>query len=279
MRKENYDKEIAIVYMVAGISSRFEGRIKQFAKVSDNEPLIEYSLKQALKSGFTKIVFIVGNKTEQPFKEKFGESYNGIPILYVLQKFNPEARNRPWGTGDALTCLKNVISCPFVLCNGDDIYGESAFKLLFEHLKNKNHEATLGYKLINVLPETGKTHRGIFKIDEKNYVKSLKETFNIEKSNLSITNNNPEDLCSMNIFALHPEIVEILSKELEKFKEKHKGDKDAEFLLPNEISKLIEKNQIQMKIYPCNEKWLGITNPGDEIKVREELEKQNKKSS
>src|SRR3989344_8953487 len=107
-------KNVAIVYMVAGMSSRFGGKIKQFAKVGPNdETLIEISLNQALKAGFSKIIFIVGNLTEAPFKEKFGNEYNGIPIEYAYQIFNPEKRDKQWGTLDAVCSIKEIIKTPF----------------------------------------------------------------------------------------------------------------------------------------------------------------------
>jgi NDP-sugar pyrophosphorylase family protein len=268
-------KPIAIVYMVAGISSRFGGKIKQFAKVGPNqETLIEYSLNQALKSGFDKIIFIVGNKTEIPFKEKFKDNYQRIPVFYALQTYDESKRDKPWGTGDALCSAKEIIDCPFVVCNGDDIYGENAFKILFEHLSKNNNEATLGYNLINVLPDQGKTHRAIFQIDKNDYIKELREIFNIEKSNLQATNNKPDDLCSMNIYALHPKTIEFLNNNLKIFKEQNKDDRKIEFLIPNELSNLIKENKIKMKLYPCNEKWIGITNPEDEEIVRNILSRE-----
>ena len=155
-------KEIAIVYMVAGISSRFGGRIKQFAKVGPSEEtLIEYSLNQALKAGFAKIIFVVGNMTEKPFKERFGDNYRGIPVYYALQKFDPKKRSRPWGTSDALCSIKEIIDCPFVVCNGDDIYGKNTFKTLFNHLKESNEEATVGFRLNEAIPEKGAVKRAI----------------------------------------------------------------------------------------------------------------------
>lgn len=259
--------------MLAGISSRFGGKIKAFAKVTDNETLIEYSLNQAISAGFNKIIFVVSNKTKQPFNEKFGSSYKGIPIYYAMQEYDEKLRDRPWGTGDALCSAEKIITEPFVVCNGDDIYGEKAFEILFNHLNKSEEDATLGYKLIRVLPETGKTHRGIFQADNDNYVISLVETFNIEKSNLQETNSKPDDLCSMNIFALHPNAVRCLSEKLKIFKEKNKEDRKIEFLLPTEISDLIRESKVKMKVYPCDEKWLGITNPGDEEIVKEQLKK------
>jgi len=265
-------KDIAIIYMVAGISTRFGGKIKQFAKVTETETLIEYSLNQALKAGFTKIIFIVGEKTEKPFKEKFGNEYKRIPIEYTLQYYDKEKRDKPWGTADALCSIKDIIDCPFVVCNGDDIYGEESFKILFNHLKENQDEATLGYKLINVIPDKGKTHRAIFQVKE-DYVKNLEETFDIEKSKLKERNLAPESPSSMNIFALHPDTVSLLNQELKKFKEKNKEDRKIEFFLPNEISKLIKSKKIKMNLYSTNSKWTGITNPGDELIVREKISK------
>jgi len=270
----------SLVYMVAGLSSRFGGRIKQFVKITDNETLIEYSLNQALKSGFNKIIFIVGKNTEQFFKDKFNHSYKGVPVYYAFQDFDANKRDKPWGTVDALCSiipLIKEIKEPFVVCNGDDIYGKNSFKILYEHLKNgennikeNKEDATIGYKLKNVLPEKGSVNRGIFKTSQS-YVTDIKEVFNIEKNNLSEKNLNLDDLCSMNIFALFPETIEKLNGILKIFKEEYKDNKKIECLLPVELSNLIKKNEIKMKIYPTNDKWLGITNPEDEFIVRDIL--------
>ncbi len=270
---------VAIVYMVAGLSSRFQGRIKQFARITDNETLIEYSLKQALSAGFNKIIFIVGEKTKLPFKEKFGSSYKNIPVFYALQQYNQKERDRPWGTVDALCSALHLLKEPFIVCNGDDIYGENSFKFLFNHLikeklKNKyeknKENATLGYKLEKVLPETGKVNRGIFKI-ENSYITGIEEIFNVDKINLAEKNLILGDMCSMNIFALFPETINKLDEILKQFKEKYKNDRKIECLLPVKLSNLIKNKEIVMKIYPTDDRWYGITNPEDEIIVREKL--------
>ncbi|MEK6914007.1 MAG: sugar phosphate nucleotidyltransferase [Nanoarchaeota archaeon] len=217
--------ELALVYMVAGISSRFLGKIKQFAVVGDNgETLIEHSLKQALPAGFTKIIFIVGNKTEIPFKEKFGNNYKGIPICYARQFYDESKRDKPWGTTDALCSAKIFLDCPFVVCNGDDLYGENSFRILVEHLKKYNTCATLGFKLGTCIPEQGKTNRGIYQT-EGSIITEIKENFEIEKSLLAEKNLTENSLCSMNIFALQPEVLIGLSNILQEFKEKNKEDK------------------------------------------------------
>ncbi|MDO8467893.1 MAG: sugar phosphate nucleotidyltransferase [Nanoarchaeota archaeon] len=269
--------DIALVYMVAGLSSRFGGKIKQFAEVGlQGETLIEVSLSQALPAGFTKIIFIVGEKTEIPFKEKFGDRYNGIPVYYAVQNYDSKIRKKPWGTNDSLCSAKGLIDCPFVVCNGDDLYGKEPFKILVQHLKRKLTDATIGYKLGEVLPEEGEVNRGIFKIKQKtNIIECLKEEFKISKANLVLRNLSRDDLCSMNIFALYPKTLELLNKILIEFKEKHKNNPEIECLLPEEINRLITAGKITMEIYPTNEKWMGITNPGDEIMVKESLKNKN----
>jgi NDP-sugar pyrophosphorylase family protein len=257
--------------MVAGISSRFGGKNKAFSIVGpNNEMLIEYSLKQALPAGFSKIFFIVGNKTQADFKNKFSNSYNGVPVFYALQTYDEKERDKPWGTVDAIVSLRGKIDCPFVICNGDDLYGSEPFALLFEHLSKIDNEATVGYTLSEVIPEIGRTNRGIFQVKD-NFVTSLKEVFDIEKGNLAASGTKSEDLASMNLFALHPEILEKLAKIFEDFKKIHLGDRKSECLLPVELSRLIENNEIKMKLYKTKDKWLGVTNPGDENKAKEEI--------
>ncbi len=264
--------EIALVFMVAGISSRFQGKIKQLVKIGPRgETLIEYSLNQAIPAGFTRIIFIVGEKTEQPFKNLFGDKYKGLPVQYAFQRYDEKTRDKPWGTVDALYSAGNLIKFPVVVCNGDDIYGHETFQILTKHLKNQEHDAAVGYRLSEVLPEQGAVHRAIFQIDGNNYVRNLKEVFNIKKNNLQATNTKPEDLCSMNIFALQPKTIEKLNTRLELFKLINKNSRTAECLLPNEISSLIKSRYIKMKIYPTSSKWFGITNPEDEEVVRRHL--------
>ena len=263
--------ELALVYMVAGMSSRFLGKIKQFAIIGDDEEtLIERSLKQALPAGFTKIVFIVGNKTEIPFKEKFGNYYQEVPVYYAFQSYDSSTRERPWGTTDALCSAQSFLDCPFVVCNGDDLYGENSFKILTEHLKKYQTCATLGFKLGTSIPENGKVNRGIFQT-EGNTITEIKECFEIEKINLKQKNLTEELNCSMNIFALQPNVLVELNSLLQEFKEKNKEDRKIEALIPENISLLIKQKKIIMNLYPTPDLWMGITNPGDENIVREKL--------
>ncbi len=267
----------SIVYMVAGMSSRFEGKIKQFAIVGpNNETLIEVSIKQAKKVGFNKIIFIVGEKTKNPFKEKFEENFLELPVFYAEQKFDKNTRNKPWGTTDAIVTAKNLIKEDFVICNGDDLYGEDALKLAREFLENQKEEnvakgCAIGYNLEKVLPENGKTNRGIFEVDKENNILSIIEIFDIEKNKLNEKNLNKNTLISMNLFGLTKNTLDLLEKNLIEFKKINKNNKNIECLLPEELAKLIKENKLNLKLIPTNDSWYGVTNPQDEEIIKEKL--------
>ncbi len=264
--------EIALVYMVAGMSSRFGGKPKHFAQIGpNNETMLEVSLSQALKTSFTKIIFIIRKETLEDFKKLFSDSYNSIPIFYAIQEFDKEKRDKPWGTTDALCSALNLINCPFVVCNGDDIYGEQAFQILINHLKNNQGCATIGYKLGNALSESGGVNRGIFKTNEDNEMVSITETFDITKENLKEKNLSENSLSSQNIFALFPETIKELNKILNNFKQIHQEDRKIECLLPKELDNLIKNKKIKIKVYHTSEKPIGITNPADEETAKEQL--------
>jgi len=263
---------VYLVYMVAGLSSRFGGKSKSFVPVGPNgESLIEISLNQALESSFDKIIFIVGEKTEQLFKEHFGNNYKGIPVEYALQKFNPDERDKPWGTCDAVVSVAHLLTDDCVVCNGDDLYGATSFAYMYECAKIYLTSGTLGYKLESVLPENGAVNRGIFKIDTNSYVQEIIETLGIEKIKLAEMNLSLNMLTSQNIFALKKEVIPLLAQQLEIFKSTHMGDRKAECYLPTELSNLIKEHKIRMVLFNAPDKWIGLTNPEDELIVKNTL--------
>jgi NDP-sugar pyrophosphorylase family protein len=261
--------DISIVFMVAGLSSRFGGRVKQFALVGpNNETLMEVSMNQAIKAGFGKIIFIVGEKTEVLFKDKFGNSYNGIPVLYAKQTFDANERDKPWGTADALVSAKDLIKEPFVVCNGDDIYGEESFQLMADWLRKNNSPATLGFELGRVVPNNGAVSRAIYTLDKNNNVLDLTETHGIEKAKFKEMKLTDKTLCSMNFFGLTPSVLTMLAEKVKNFKIAHKGDRKVECYLPTEVPNLLKEGKITLKLIPTKSDWIGITNPEDEATVR-----------
>ncbi|MFH1607865.1 MAG: sugar phosphate nucleotidyltransferase [archaeon] len=268
---------VTLVYIVAGMSSRFQGKVKQLEKVGPNdETFIECSIKQALPAGFTKIIFVVGEKTEHQFKKMFGNNYKGIPIEYAFQHYDKEKRDRPWGTSDATCAAINLIKEPFVIATGDDLYGEKVFENLVNHLKTDESDATIGINLIEMLPQDGRSvNRGIFEIDKENYVTGGEESIGISRENFKERGFNEKTPVSMAIFGLHPNTLQLLNKSLNDFKQQNSEDRTKECYLNTELIELCKQQKIKMKLYPFTGKWLGITNPGDEIKVREELKNLN----
>ncbi len=267
------EKGISLVYMVAWMSSRFGGKVKQFAKVWPNDStLIEYSLYQALPAGFSKIIFIVGKMTELPFKEMFGDSYQWIPVEYAIQQFDDAVRDRPRWTVDALCSAKQLIDWSFVVCNGDDIYWAHSFKLLFDHLQHSDESVSLGYVLENVIPEVWSTNRWIFTVDGGGYIQDIKECLWIEKNKLSEIWLKKDDLCSMNMFGLTLDILHFLDEVLSKFKKDHPWDRKIECYLPLELSNLIKNEWVKIKLYPTPDQWFGVTNHDDEEIVKKQIQ-------
>jgi len=265
----------SIVYLVAGLSARFEGKIKQFAQVGPNkETLIEISLNRAINAGFNHIIFVVGEKTFLPFKEKFGASYKGVPVQYAFQTFNLKNRDKPWGTADAVCSAKHLLNEPFLVCTGDDLCSEETFKLLFDHLNNETTNATVGYPLTNHLPEEGEVNRGIFHVKE-GFVTSSDEIHKISRINYKEKGVTLDTPCNVGIFLLQRETLNKINKILEEFKEENKDNRTIECYLNVELGNLVKNNQAILKYYEGLGEHLGITNPEDEQTVREILKRQN----
>lgn len=261
---------VAIVFMVAGMSSRFGGQAKQLEKVGpNNETLIEFSVKQALKNNFTELIFITNPINEERFVQIFGIEYLNRPVRYLKQTYDKATRIRPWGTTDAICVLYKKITQPFIVINGDDIYGEDAFKTGFELIVNKKINIIGTIKLLKTLPETGTVNRGVIQIEEKTgLVTKLEEVMNISKQNNTELYNS---FANINFIGLQPEVLELLSNILFKFKNNHSSDPKIECLLPNNLSQLIQEKLITMKYFLIENDILGITNPGDEIILKQKL--------
>ena len=257
-----------VVYMVAGMSSRFGGKTKQLAKVGpNNETLIEYSVNQALTCNFNKIIFITNKNTEKSFIDIFGNSYKNIPVEYIEQKYDRTKRTRPWGTTGAICSINGKINEPFILLNGDDIYGVNTFKEGYKLLKESNCNIIGGCKIIDTMPEKGEVNRGVISVKD-NFVVGMKEILKISKEK------NPELLDSLgnvNFLGFLPETLTHLNKILLKFQEIHKDDPKIECLLTDDLNYLITNGDIVMKYFTIKNKILGLTNPDDEEILKKKL--------
>lgn len=273
---------MTLLIMAAGMGSRFGG-LKQVEPVGPNgEFILDYSVYDAIKAGFDKVVFIIKEENYNLFRETIGKRIEDkINVEYVFQKLEdipsfvdvPKTRIKPWGTSHAILSAKNVIKEPFAVINADDFYGFDPYhkiKEFFDNNKNENEYAMIGYNVKNTMSENGSVKRGICSKDDKNYLKNLVES-SIEKKDDKIIATSLEDknnkfevtadtLVSMNFFGFHPSIFSYLEDEMIDFFKNHKNDLETcEFLIPTSVFKRIDENKIKVKVIDTDEKWHGVT--------------------
>lgn len=273
---------MTLLIMAAGMGSRFGG-LKQIEPVGPNgEFILDYSVYDAIKAGFNKIVFIIKEENYDLFRETIGKRIESkIKVEYAFQKIEdvpkgvniPESRVKPWGTSHAILTAKNLINEPFAVINADDFYGPDPYKKVinfFNENKNDNEYAMVGYNVKNTMSENGSVKRGICDKAPDNYLSNLIES-KIEKIDNKIIATpledeentfevKEEDLVSMNFFGFKPSLSKYLEDEMIEFFNNHKDDLDkCEFLIPTSVYKRIEENKIKVKVLDTNEKWYGIT--------------------
>lgn len=273
---------MTLLIMAAGMGSRFGG-LKQIEPVGPNgEFILDYSVYDAIKAGFNKIVFIIKEENYDLFRETIGKRIESkIKVEYAFQKIEdvpkgvniPESRVKPWGTSHAILTAKNLINEPFAVINADDFYGPDPYKKIinfFNESKNNNEYAMVGYNVKNTMSENGSVKRGICDKTSDNYLSNLIES-KIEKIDNKIIATSledkentfevkEEDLVSMNFFGFKPSLFKYLEDEMIEFFNNHKDDLDkCEFLIPTSVYKRIEENKIKVKVLDTNEKWYGIT--------------------
>lgn len=286
---------MTLVIMAAGMGSRFGG-LKQIEPINDNgEFIIDYSIYDAIKTGFTKVVFIIKKENYEIFKETVGKRIEEqIEVEYVFQELDylptgfsvPEKREKPWGTGHAILCAKKVVDEAFLVINADDFYGRDAYLKASEFLKNINNGeklqgAMVGYKLINTVTENGSVKRGICKEENGKLVELIESK--IEKENdkyiaYPLEETNPfevskDALVSMNMFAFPKEIFDYLETGFINFLQKNGNDLTKEFLIPTYVFELIQKGILEISVLETTARWLGITYKEDKENVVSEIKK------
>lgn len=286
-------KNITLVIMAAGIGSRYGGGIKQLASVGpNNEIIMDYSIYDALEAGFNKVVFIIRKDIEKDFKEIIGKRIEKIvEVSYVYQELDdiPERfkekfhkRVKPWGTGQAILCCKDIVNEPFLVINADDYYGKEAYKEAYAYLTDeKKHIAQLdicmvGFVLKNTLSENGSVTRGICKVSESRMLTEIEETYGIERyEDVAVAVKKGERIevdlespVSMNMWGLQPEFIMVLEKGFEKFLEELDGeDVKSEYLLPRIIGDMLQKKQVQVRVLESKDRWFGVTYQEDRESV------------
>ena len=281
-------KDCTLVILAAGIGSRFGG-VKQLEPIGKNgEVIIDYSIRDAVDAGFRKIVFIIRSAIEADFKEMIESraakycAKNGVEIAYALQELDklpagfscPEGRTRPWGTGHALLCCKELVNGPFAVVNADDYYGPSTYKMLVEHLQKEQTWCLIGFRLGNTLSCYGGVTRGICKIENGDLV-SVKETKNVCKTENGVEANGESldaDVCvSMNMWGFTPKLFDALQEGFLIFLKENGSDLNKEYLLPEAVDKLLKAGEATVRVLPTKEVWYGMTYREDIPIVKEAL--------
>ncbi len=274
-------KNTTLVVMAAGMGSRFGG-LKQMEPIGPNgEALLDFSVYDAKKSGFNKVVFIIKESIEADFKRLVGKKIEEkIDVEYVFQTVDnlPEGRVKPWGTAHAILCCKDVIDGPFAVLNADDYYGSNAFEELNKYMQTAGEFefAMVCYDLKNTVSDNGSVARGVCVIED-GYMVDINERTDIE--NFKCTGDNGEQISlsedskvSMNLWSFGPEIFPVLEAEYEKFLQ---GDNliKAEFLIPIVVGDLVKSGKATVKAIPNKDKWYGITYKEDKATVQEAMKK------
>ena len=283
-------QEPTLVIMAAGMGSRFGG-LKQITAVDDNgHAIIDFSLFDARRAGFKKIVFIIKHEIEDSFKAAVGnrmEKY--FNVEYVFQQLDclpegytvPEGREKPWGTGHAVACCKDAVDGPFAVINADDFYGLGAYKAIYEYLKQdrpKSEYAMVGYRLRNTVTENGHVSRGICEV-ENGYLSGITERTHIEKrgddaayteDGENFTDISGDAIVSMNFWGFSTQMLDELNARFTKFLDNNVpvNPLKCEYFLPFIANEQLEEGLCTVEVLNCSETWYGMTYREDLESVR-----------
>lgn len=285
-------KKTTLVIMAAGIGSRFGEGIKQLTPVGPSgEIIMDYSIHDAIEAGFNKVVFIIRRDLEKDFKEIIGNRIEKkIEVAYAYQALEdipegfsvPEGRKKPWGTGQAVLCCKELVDTPFMVINADDYYGKEAFVKIHDYLvqdrpsTGKYDICMAGFILKNTLSDNGVVTRGVC-VASGDQLKTVHETSDIGKDAAGrvtgeyggvVSELDPDSYVSMNMWGFTPDFMQELESG---FKEFLKGVGEnalkQEYLLPGVVDDLLQAGKAEVKILETQDKWFGVTYQADKQTV------------
>lgn len=267
--------ELTLLVMAAGMGSRFGG-LKQMAPMGpEGQAILDFSVYDAAKAGFAKVVFVIKEEMLEDFDKIIGEKARRfMDVEYAFQTLDsylegdiPEGRTKPWGTAHAVLCAKEKITTPFVAINADDFYGRNAYELVANHLKNGGGSCMAGYLLGNTLTENGTVCRGVCKTEEGRLLSVTEHTDLDKNSGL------PEDtIVSMNFWGLKPEFFEVLEREFHAFTKNLTNPLKEELYLPFVIDNEIAKGE-EVQVFVTTDRWHGVTYQQDTPAVQAALKK------
>lgn len=277
------------------MGSRYGG-LKQMDGVGPNgEIIMDYSITDAIRAGFGKVVFVVRHSFEQEFKTKINAEHfrNQIQVEYVFQELDklpagfavPAGREKPWGTNHAILMAKDVIHEPFAIINADDFYGRDAFMVIGNYLKNlpatsTGHYCMVGYRLENTLSENGTVSRGVCRINHEGYLEGMTERTAIARNAQGIIEYKDDDgmhaleadaTVSMNLFGLTPDYFGESEKLFVDFLKEHGNEMKSEYYIPFAVNTFIARGYAKMRVLKTTAQWFGVTYKEDMPMVVERL--------
>ena len=284
----------SLLIMAAGMGSRFGG-LKQIEPMGpEGATLLDYSIYDALKAGFGKVVFIIRRDIEDDFKKAVGRKWEKrVPVRYVFQELGmvpegfrvPESRQKPWGTGHAIWVAQRAVQEPFAVINADDYYGRSGFRVLSQFLKGAQNQesryAMVGFVLRNTLSEHGRVSRGVCQTTPSGFLKKIVERTQIDKEGTKIRfvegsgKKHPltgRETVSMNMWGFTPALFAQLEGGFRTFLKKRGVEEKPEFLIPAVVDGLIRKKKASVKVLSTRDPWFGVTYPQDKQFVRGNIE-------
>ncbi|HSB92166.1 MAG TPA: sugar phosphate nucleotidyltransferase [Flavitalea sp.] len=281
-----------LLILAAGMASRY-GSMKQIQSFGPGgETIMDYSIYDAMRAGFKKVVFIIRESFAQEFKDIFEPKLKGkIETDYVYQDLNsflegrsvPEGRTKPWGTAHAVLCAKDAIKEPFAVINADDFYGRDAFEKAYRFLTGECSSDTysiIGYELTKTLSENGTVNRGVCQVDESGNLTSIAERLNISMKDGKILcddNQEPRELpldsqVSMNFWNFHPSIFQYSQELFTKFLDNESSNPKAEFFIPIVADQFINEGAGKIRVIPTSAQWFGVTYKEDAPEVKAQLD-------
>jgi hypothetical protein len=289
-----------LVVMAAGLGSRYGG-LKQIDPVGPyGAVILDYSVYDALRAGFGKVVFVINRAIEEAFRERFGRTVEKYcETAYVFQGVEdlpagfevPQGRQKPWGTGHAVLGCKGVVTSPFAVINADDFYGRAAYQALVDFLQHAEDRdgvydtCMVGYILRNTLTEHGHVSRGVCAVDEAGFLKEIHERTHIEcthtdSADARFTEDGTtwaeisgDSLVSMNVWGFTPALFAELETRFPRFLQKNRHNLlKAEFYLPNFVGELVQENKARVKVLSTDARWFGITYRQDKRRVESAIQ-------
>jgi NDP-sugar pyrophosphorylase family protein len=289
-----------LLILAAGMGSRYGGLKQVDALGPKGEALIEYSIFDAIRAGFGKVVFVIRENIEDIFKEKIsGKFSDRVEVSYAFQEIDTPipgldeipTREKPWGTAHAVLVARDVIQEPFAVINADDYYGISALQSISRFLREEcapDHYAMVGYWLRNTLSDHGSVSRGICEMDERRYLTSVVERHKVQRLNGVIYHHTSDGeahalgedtLVSMNFWGFHPNIFEEIRLQFVEFARENRDNPKAEFYIPLVANHLIKEKKIKLKVLPNDEQWYGVTYQEDKPLVQNAFAKLSEEGS